>query len=106
MNITQLDVSQLAPPEPMTLILSALSELLKESKGVTGSEGCLVVKHRRQPFPLYEQLLCAGWAYHCEVKAMDDITLYIYRKTAQHAFELYWQNRVTQSNKKTQSSSS
>ena len=84
MNFTPIDVSDLAPPEPMTMILSAISQLEKTPKA---TEQCLVVKHRRQPFPLYEKLISAGWAYHCQVNAEDDILLYIYRQTSQQAFE-------------------
>ncbi|MCW8832951.1 MAG: DUF2249 domain-containing protein [Colwellia sp.] len=79
MDIITLDVSELAPPEPMTLILSHLAQL--------SSQQCLQVKHRRQPYPLYEKLNSAGFAYHCVVHSQDDITLYIYHSTAQQAFE-------------------
>lgn len=72
-------MSELAPPEPMTIILSHLAQL--------SSHECLQVKHRRQPFPLYDKLNSAGFAYHCKVHGAENITLYIYHASAQHAFE-------------------
>jgi len=79
MELVEVDVKQLAPPEPMTVILSALAQLTDGQ--------CLLVSHRRQPFPLYEKLQQAGWAYHCEVNSDDNISLYIYRQDAQQLFE-------------------
>ena len=54
MEFVAVDVSELAPPEPMTVILTALANLEQGD--------CLFVTHRRQPFPLYEKLTQAGWA--------------------------------------------
>jgi len=84
MIFTQIDVSELPAPEPMTTILSALGHFT-QNKAI--ADQCLVVKHRRQPFPLYEKLIAAGWAYHCEVNTSDDILLFIYQQTAQQKFE-------------------
>ena len=84
MNFIQIDVSELAPPEPMTAILSALGELAQHGLLL---EQCLVVKHRREPFPLYEKLIAAGWDYHCQINTNNDILLYIYHQSAQLAFE-------------------
>jgi hypothetical protein len=84
MNFIQIDVSNLAPPEPMMAILSALSEL---ENPLRTTHQCLVVKHRREPVPLYEKLTLAGWAYHCQINTEDDILLFIYRQTSQQAFE-------------------
>jgi len=92
MNFTQIDVSDLAPPEPMTMILSALSKL---EKATNTTVQCLMVKHRRQPFPLYERLISAGWAYHCQINAEDDILLYIYRQTSQQAFDQSVKNSLS-----------
>jgi hypothetical protein len=89
MNLIEIDVKDLQPPEPMTAILSALSQL---TSGEVGVPNCLVVKHRRQPFPLYEKLLASGWSYHCDVKNDDDIVLYIFRKTAQQAFDIFFKS--------------
>lgn len=79
MEIVSIDVSQLAPPEPMKEILLALSALSPEQ--------CLEVKHSRQPFPLYEKLLAASWCYHCQLteqgKGHEQIFLYIYRTELQ-----------------------
>lgn len=79
MKLEIVDVSELAPPEPMTVILTALAGL---KKGY-----CLLVTHRRQPFPLYEKLVQAGWAYHCEVHDDDNISLFIYLQVEQLVFE-------------------
>jgi len=79
MELVEVDVKQLAPPEPMTVILTALAQLTDRQ--------CLLVSHRRQPFPLYEKLQQAGFAYHCEVHSDDDISLYIYRQNEQEVFE-------------------
>lgn len=73
-----IDVSDLAPPEPMTVILKHLSTLTVQQ--------CLLIKHRRQPFPLYEKLADAGFSYHCAVKAQDEIELYIFHQVAAPIF--------------------
>ncbi|WP_114326159.1 DUF2249 domain-containing protein [Candidatus Colwellia aromaticivorans] len=79
-NLTfiKVDVSALAPPEPMTVILTHLARLTAQE--------CLLIKHRRQPFPLYEKLNNAGFSYHCVVHAQDDITLYVFHQKAQTVF--------------------
>ena len=79
MNFSVVDVSELEPPQPMTVILTALARL--------AAKHYLLVKHRRQPFPLYEKLLEQGWAYSCQVHADDNITLYIYRDVDQALFD-------------------
>ncbi len=84
LKMITVDVSELAPPEPMTVILSHLAKL--------SAQECLQVKHRRQPFPLYEKLSVAGFAYHCVIHSQDDITLYIYHSNAQQAFECLIKN--------------
>jgi uncharacterized protein (DUF2249 family) len=88
MELVDVDVKQLAPPEPMTVILTALAQLT--------SEQCLLVSHRRQPFPLYEKLQQTGWAYHCEVHGDDHISLYIYREKDQQLFEHHFTNKTFQ----------
>ncbi len=82
MELVEVDVKQLSPPEPMTVILTALAQLTDEQ--------CLLVSHRRQPFPLYEKLQQAGWAYHCQIHNEDDISLFIYRKIDQLLFEQHF----------------
>lgn len=74
-----IDVSALAPPEPMTVILTHLAKLNQSE--------CLLVKHRRQPFPLYEKLREAGFSYHCIEHAQDNISLYIFHENMQSLFE-------------------
>jgi len=85
MEIVEVDVKQLAPPEPMTVILTAVAQLSHEQ--------CLKVQHRRQPFPLYEKLQQAGFMYHCVVHNDDDISLYIYRQCDHKLFEHHFNNQ-------------
>jgi hypothetical protein len=77
--LIKIDVSGLAPPEPMTVILTHLAKLTVQE--------CLLIKHRREPFPLYEKLKQAGFSYHCIVHKQDDISLYIFHQTAQSVFD-------------------
>ncbi len=79
MELVVVDVSELAPPDPMTVILTALASLAHGH--------CLLVSHRRQPFPLYEKLLQAGWSYHCQIHDDEHISLFIYREIDQLQFE-------------------
>lgn len=79
----KVDVSALAPPEPMTIILTHLAKLTAQE--------CLLVKHRREPFPLYEKLSKAGFSYHCVAHTDDDITLYIFHQKVQAVFEQWLQ---------------
>lgn len=92
MEFVAVDVSELAPPEPMTVILTALANL---EQGY-----CLFVTHRRQPFPLYEKLTQAGWAYHCQVHSDDQISLFIYRQAEQQQFEQHLNDQNFQSTTK------
>ncbi len=89
MEFVTVDVSELAPPEPMTVILTALASLEQGH--------CLLVTHRRQPFPLYEKLIQAGWAYHCQVHDDDHISLFIYRQIDQLLFEQHVNGQTFQS---------
>lgn len=72
MKFTEIDVRELPPPEPMSAILSALSVLPNGEQ--------LRVHHSRQPFPLYEKLTAAGWAYEGEQIAEHYFLLTIYRQ--------------------------
>lgn len=85
MQLIEIDVSDLEPPEPMTAILFKLSVLTHEQ--------CLLVKHRRQPFPLYEKLHSAGFLYHCNQIASDNIYLYIYHRENKQKFKLFAQTQ-------------
>lgn len=80
-NLTfiKVDVSTLAPPEPMTVILTHLAKLTAQE--------CLLIRHNRQPFPLYEKLNNAGFSYHCVVHTQDDITLYVFHQNTQKVFD-------------------
>ncbi|MDD5304393.1 MAG: DUF2249 domain-containing protein [Elusimicrobia bacterium] len=53
-----LDVSGFEPPEPMVLILEAVTKL--------GPKDRLVVEHFREPVPLYAHLEAAGFAHQIE----------------------------------------
>jgi hypothetical protein len=79
LTFIKIDVSALVPPEPMAEILKHLATLTTQE--------CLLVKHRRQPFPLYEKLNKAGFSYHCEVHTEDDVTLYIFLQNIQGVFD-------------------
>lgn len=85
MKLVVVDVQALLPPEPMTAILTALSKLEKSS--------CLLVLHRRQPFPLYEKLLQTGWVYHCQINSNEKISLFIYRQVEQLLFEQHFDGK-------------
>lgn len=50
-----LDVSRLEPPEPMERVLDALADMPAGDR--------LVLRHRRQPFPLYDILRRMGYRW-------------------------------------------
>lgn len=68
----EVDVRDLPPPEPMTIIVNAMAEL--------GQDESLVVHHSRQPYPLYDKLRLSGWQYQVEKKAEDYFLITIRRK--------------------------
>ncbi len=86
MKLVFVDVSELTAPEPMTVIINALARLKQGD--------CLLVTHRRQPFPLYEKLLQAGWAYHCQRHDDEHISLYIYRQIDLLLFEHHFDGKT------------
>ena len=69
MEVIAVDVSALAAPEPMQVILSSLAKL--------PDGAVLKVLHRREPFPLYERLVANGWLYHSEKVAEENIVIHI-----------------------------
>lgn len=69
MDVIELDVSTLPAPEPMTEIITSLSELLPNQ--------VLKVAHHREPFPLYEKLLGLGFCYVCHKIRNDHFHIYI-----------------------------
>ena len=81
LTFVKVDVSGLAPPEPMSAILNHLSILTVQE--------CLLIKHRREPFPLYEKLESNDFSFHRIVHSSDDITLYIFHQSAQGKFD-HW----------------
>ncbi|WP_206482931.1 DUF2249 domain-containing protein [Thalassotalea sp. G2M2-11] len=76
-SLVELDVSALAPPEPLVNITTALAKLANQQ--------VLKVLHRREPFPLYEQLNAAGWHYHTIKFSNDSYAIYIFRPQVQTA---------------------
>lgn len=81
MEIVCVDVSLLAPPEPMTCIITALSKLQPTQY--------LKVIHRREPFPLYEKLQALDWQVQTFKQASDVFHIYIYRLDMQSEFAAY-----------------
>jgi len=67
-----IDVSALPAPEPMQQIIAALAQL--------NAEQVLKVIHRRQPFPLFEQLLKSDWEYQCDELSNELFHIYIFKK--------------------------
>lgn len=79
MKAVFIDVSELPPPEPMTMILSALDKLPKKHY--------LKIKHSRIPYPLFTHLNKNNWCYQYGKSNEVTITLYIYRNVEQALFE-------------------
>lgn len=79
MDEVYLNVSRLAPPEPMTKILKSLSAL--------ESEQYLKVSHRRQPFPLFPILLENNWAYRVLVHSDDHVSIFIFHEQDADKFD-------------------
>jgi len=72
-----LDVSNLAPPEPMSTILTALAEL--------PAKHYLKIIHSRIPYPLFTKLNENGWNYrYCE---HEKVCLFIFRRDEQVEFD-------------------
>lgn len=79
MNEVFLNVSHLAPPEPMTEILKSLSSL--------ASDQYLKVNHRRQPFPLFPILAENNWGYRVLVNSDDQVTIFIFHQQNADKFD-------------------
>ncbi len=71
MNEIIIDVSSLPPPEPMQQIITTLAQL--------NADQYLKVIHSRQPFPLFEKLINAGWDYQCNEVSANLFHLYIFK---------------------------
>ncbi|GIX42896.1 MAG: hypothetical protein KatS3mg129_2629 [Leptospiraceae bacterium] len=71
-TIVVLDVSQLPPPEPFLKIMDTLIKL-KDNE-------VLKVLHRREPFPLYEELKKIGFNYYTKKINDQKFEIYIYKK--------------------------
>lgn len=78
-ELVLLDVRELAPPEPMTAILSALAILAPQQ--------ILKVSHRREPFPLYERLEAADWCHHCKKINEDLYVIHIFKHENKSIFK-------------------
>jgi uncharacterized protein (DUF2249 family) len=86
MKTIAVNVSALAPPEPMQVILSSLAEL--------PNGAVLRVNHRREPFPLYERLLVNGWLYYCEQVSDESFVIYIAHERDKAQFGVYIDSSV------------
>jgi len=75
------NVSALAPPEPMQVILSALAQL--------PNGAVLKVSHRREPFPLYERLVANGWLYHSKQVLDENFVIYIAKEVDKQQFSAF-----------------
>lgn len=75
------NVSALAPPEPMQAILSSLAKLPNGT--------VLKVMHRREPFPLYERLLAHGWLYHSKMVSDESYIIYIAKEQDKQQFNAF-----------------
>lgn len=64
------DVSELEPPEPLTVALEAVREL-------SGDE-LLVLRHRREPFPLYTMLAEMGFSYNVRKGTVTPVEVVIW----------------------------
>ena len=69
-QLIHLDVSELEPPEPMSVILNELQQL--------NSDTALRVCHRKRPLPLYSFLQEMGYAYYCVELGVCDLVIYIW----------------------------
>ncbi|MGF1694378.1 DUF2249 domain-containing protein [Vibrio lamellibrachiae] len=69
-QVTQLDVSELEPPQPMHQITAALQKL--------NAGEVLAVKHRRKPVPLFE-MIAARFEYLCDEVTPSHFQLYFWR---------------------------
>jgi uncharacterized protein (DUF2249 family) len=77
MSLVLLDVSALEPPEPMAKIIQALAKLKPEE--------CLKIRHRREPFPLYEKLIQTGWEYSTIKQAEYRYIIFIFKSDMKNA---------------------
>ena len=64
------DVSELEPPRPLAVAVAALREL--------GDGQYLVVRHRREPVPLYAMLTEMGFSYRVREGAVTPIEVVIW----------------------------
>ncbi|MBK8975669.1 MAG: DUF2249 domain-containing protein [Planctomycetes bacterium] len=67
------DVSDLPPPEPMRVALAALAELRPGER--------LILRHRREPFPLYPMLAELGFSHRTRPGAVTSYEIVIWRAT-------------------------
>ena len=81
MEVMTVNVSALAPPEPMQVILSSLAQLPNGT--------VLKVIHRREPFPLYERLLAHGWLYHSKQVLDESYIIYIAKEPDKQQFNAF-----------------
>lgn len=70
-KIIELDVSHLPPPEPFIAIMEYLFNLKNNE--------VLKVIHRREPFPLYEELKKLGFSYRTKQIQNQKFEIFIYK---------------------------
>ncbi len=66
-----IDVSDLAPPEPMVAILQLIEQ--------PDIEGPVIVHHNREPIHLYPELIERGWSFEIISRTPKQITLRLTR---------------------------
>lgn len=71
-NAVYIDVSELEPPQPMTVILEALNKLPKGH--------FLVVNHRRKPVPLFSLLAEQDYCWRHQLEAEEKHCIFIWHK--------------------------
>lgn len=69
-QVTQLDVSELEPPQPMHQITAALQKL--------SAGNVLAVKHRRKPVPLFE-MIAGRFEYLCDEITTSHFQIYFWQ---------------------------
>ncbi|MCA8976686.1 MAG: DUF2249 domain-containing protein [Planctomycetes bacterium] len=72
MRERRIDVSELEPPQPMTVVLEALQALAEDEY--------VVLAHRREPFPLYAMLPGLGFAHRTRKGRATAFEVLIWRR--------------------------
>ncbi len=78
MQAVEIDVSNLAPPEPMEKIFFHLAQLPQHQY--------LKVHHHRLPYPLFKILTEHDWQYNYQESEQGGYIIYIYRVSDANLF--------------------